>query len=157
MLTSEDGEDRKLPVLSAEGVITEDARDFMTDVNRGGLIIPSDAAFTVGLKSWSVITLLQENESLMQRFMEKKIGVNKKSLFASIMKQLLETDASDFDTGLSDLVCQKGHDFGFGLAQRFFRSMSKNFVKSKSDTNQWEKEQKKIAKLQSSKRKLVRC
>ncbi len=157
LLTLDDAEDRKLPVLSAEGPITEDVREFMKDINRGGLVIPSDAAFTVGIKSWTVITLFKDNESLMQRFMEDKIGVNKKSLFASIVKQLLETDASDYGTGLSGLVCQKGHDFGFGLAQRFFSSMAKNFVKSKSDMNQWEREQKKIAKLQSSKRKLVRC
>ncbi len=67
----------------------------------------------------------------------------------------METDASDFNTGLADLVCQKGHDFGFGLAQRFFSGMSKNFVERRTERSEWEKEQKKIAKLQSSKRKML--
>ncbi len=102
-----------------------------------------------------MFTVLRDNESMMQRVLVKKIGANKKSLFATIVKQLLETDASDFDTGLTDLVCQKGHDFGFGLTQRFFSGMSKNFVKLKSDRSQSEKEQKQIEKLQSSKRKIL--
>ncbi len=49
------------------------------------MVTPSDAAFTVGLKCW---TVFRDNESVMQRFMGEKIGNNKKFLFASIVKQL---------------------------------------------------------------------
>ncbi len=65
------------------------------------------------------------------------------------MKQLLETDASDFKTGLADFVCQKGHDYVYLLAQVFFIGMSKNFVQRRTESSEGEKEQKKIAKLQS--------
>ncbi len=156
LLVEKEDTEEKLPILTLDGVITEDARQFLNEISRGGLLVPSNRTFTVGLKCWNVFSVIQKSGDLKNKFMDSTVS-NKKLLFAEIIRILITEDMvmSDESVGeytITDTCCPKGHNFVSSLACRFFNCMCKNLVKQLTARNvdAAAKTKLKVAKLSSS-------
>jgi hypothetical protein len=152
---------KALPLITTEEVLTENAYEFVEEVNRGGLRLPTPAAFCMGQKAWLVFEVIDKSPLIEAKFWQKDCGgSNKKRAFACIVKSLLEKDGvegalEEERMAVTQLECSYGHDICSGLAARLFSCMSKNMLKRINAAAKAEAEAKRNdrlkAKLQSSK------
>jgi hypothetical protein len=147
-----------LPVITTDEILTDNAYDFLEEVNRGGLREPTPAAFSMGMKAWVVFEAVENSPILRKEFWREECGgSNKKTVFARIVKSLLEKDGAEEGVAVTTLQCSNGHDICTGLAARLFSCMTKNYLKRTNAEAKAEVERKrndrKKTKLQSTSNK----
>ncbi len=54
MLVSDGDSTKAIPLIKVDGAVSEDVSTFWSEVNRGGLLYPSNLAFSIGLKCWDL-------------------------------------------------------------------------------------------------------
>ncbi len=122
-------------------------RLFADEINRGGLLTPSDLAFAVCLRSWSVFQLIVSEPSMKNLFLT---NASHRACFIALVRRTM-----DSDDNLSEIVsgqdcCAAGHPIVDSLIRRFFHCLMVNFLKDlKADCAKENK--RRSLKLQSKK------
>jgi hypothetical protein len=103
---------------------------FLEQVNRGGLVKPSDLVFLYCLHAHELHKLLFSTEEIKNEFLAQFPRV----VFAEVLKKKLES--CDTTGNLFTVQCAQGHDFSQYLkrvANTFCNCMLKNFVSEVND------------------------
>ena len=135
-----------MPIMEADGTVSDDIDAFIKSVNRGGLLRPSALAFAVCIKSWLVWQVIKNDTELKRQFLSSR---NVKTLFVTIVKQLLDEDCEFEDIIADGLVCRAGHITASDLVGRFFNAMVSNYVRSLSSGSSVVPSNAKVRKLYS--------
>ncbi len=106
---------------------TPEAADFLKEINRGGLIAPQEWVFQLGLLCWQIFYEIKETASLKNKFMK---GKNHKQTLCDTVE--MTPTVEHFDTFFGRDLCTSGHNVILEISERFFRCMSKNFIKEMS-------------------------
>jgi hypothetical protein len=114
----------------------------------GGLRVPTQPAFSVGIKAWVVYQIIDHSPLIRKQFLSEACGTNKKQVFAHIIKTLLQRDSAESGVVVTQVACAQGHDLCSGLASRQFSCMSSNTVKRLNQEAKDVKEQKRNRKRQ---------
>ncbi|MCP4487858.1 MAG: hypothetical protein GY820_11150 [Gammaproteobacteria bacterium] len=101
------------------------AKLFLEQINRGGLVSPSTIVFATCLKCWDMFSKLKKSEELSAKFLGLK---NHKRGFMEIVAACLRAD-DDF-CSLPDVcwLCDSSHPFLENISRRFFNCLMKNYV-----------------------------
>jgi hypothetical protein len=76
-----------LPLITEEQTVTEKAYEFVEEINRGGLKLPTPASFSMGLKAWLAFKVIDNSPLIEKKFWDEECGgKNKKRVFARIIK-----------------------------------------------------------------------
>jgi hypothetical protein len=96
-------------------------------------MVLSQLAFAVGIKARNIFDVIQNFPHLERQLIcSDDCGSNKKLVFAMIVRLLLEEDYALPGIAISQLECEKGHDFCSGIAGRLFNAMAGNWLSRKS-------------------------
>ena len=150
--------------LNFVAILAKEAGDsknsFLQQVNRGGLLEPSDVVYVTSSHCWQLFKTIMDNEQHKETFLSYS---NPRRAFIMLHHKLL---AEGDDTKPITLTkCQAGHKYDEyidTITVTFFNTMSKNFIrqhndaihadrKRKSCTDKNSKCSKKISKLSSEK------
>lgn len=138
----------QLPTLSLDEAVDYESATFLQQINRGGLVRPSEYAFMVATQSWRIFQEIKTTSSLKAKFLAT---TNHRSLFQKIVDR-----ATDYRVGPMPLVsenfCIKGHDLKALLLQRMFNCFAKNLVRELTEKalDKHASKKRKIAKLSSA-------
>ncbi len=123
-------------------------RTFAEEINRGGLLHPTDLAFSVCLKSWMVFQLIQTDTHLKSLFLGSQAH---RRCFCAIVFGSCDSDDNFSELLFGQTMCLHGHPVIASIVNRFFNCLMKNFIKElekETASNKGEKK-KKVANLQS--------
>ena len=135
-------------------------REYLEEVNRGGLTLPTEITFQAAVQIWSFYHKLMGQSSLKDLLHSPNISAQR--LFQhSLVKYLDSNEAGQ--VFFTKHMCEKGHLFGeqvFSLSGKFFNLFSKNYVSAinsdihskkgrKSEDAKRDPVKMKVAKLQS--------
>ena len=104
----------------------------ITEVNRGGLIFPSEFIFTACVIAWDFYQKICQNSEVVQVLFQPNISSQK--VFSSAFMQYLGCDENTRESFLN-FVCEFGHSQQkplIHLSKKFFNVVSKNFVSEKN-------------------------
>jgi hypothetical protein len=104
---------------------------FLDQVNRGGLVKPSDLIFLYCLHAHELHKLIFGTEEIKNKFISSQFP---RVVFAEVLKKKLE--CSDTTRNLVNVQCSQSHDFSKYLtrvANTFCNCMLKNFVSEVND------------------------
>jgi len=131
--------------------IADSLLEFLNFVNRGGLIVPSEIAFALGVKCYNIFASLTTNNVTECLFLN---GGQQKCVFLHLVFLFVNSESEIMEISSSTFKCDNEHFYYQDLILRFCNLFSKNYIqkfnvaseKSLSDSQ-------KIHKLQSSSRK----
>ncbi len=135
---------------------------YITEVNRGGLVFPSEQMFSACILLWDMYQKIKNQRSLSQLLYQPNIS-SQKVFSETFIKYLNSCENTRSEYLLSE--CEEGHSFTdslIRLARKFFNVVSKNYVSNKNSEIHAKKKRKleddstkrncstlKISKLQS--------
>ncbi len=103
---------------------------FFGDINRGGLIPPTDVAYALAVKCFSLFCHIKGEAELKGLFLR---GGGQRDAFLHLVLAALEEDAALADVTARNSQCEHGHNVLESLIVRFFNCMLKNFVKEETE------------------------
>ena len=142
MLLDQSDGDNTLPILNEEGLICKDAREFVREVNRGGLLKPSANAFVTALKCWLVYLTIFSHSDLKTAFLS---SFNHRAFFIGIVMYLLQNEVNNIS--LDCYKCKFDHNFIVDLISRCFNCMTKNLVRDFTNSHHKQANARKLNKL----------
>lgn len=118
---------------------------YLEQVNRDGLLIPTEYAWKTCVRMFSVFKKIKESNDLLDKFMKAK---NQSVLFHKI------TERTYIENKLDSLICfsifcDNNHDMQLYICKSLFNCFSKNFVRYFSDDNNMKNVNSKIKKLRN--------
>jgi hypothetical protein len=125
------------PVLFCEdegldgAAVAEKKSAFLDQVNRGGLVKPSDLVFIYCLHAHELHRLLFATEQTKKVFTSARLP---RAVFVTLLRQKLEANCNT--SQLLEIKCSAGHDFSkvfSQIATTFCNCMMKNFVSEVND------------------------
>ncbi len=125
---------------------------YISQVNRGGLVFPSELAFSATVLAWDMYQKIKSNATLSQLLFQPNISSQK--LFSLTFLNYLD---SSENTRLEYVQreCENGHSFSPSLSllsKKFFNVVSKNYVSVKNSEIHANKKRKTEEERQNSKR-----
>jgi len=125
---------------------------YISQVNRGGLVFPSELAFSATVLAWSMYQKIKSNSTLSQVLFQPNISAQK--VFSLTFLSYLE---SSENTRLEYIQrdCEEGHSFCPNLSllsKKFFNVVSKNYVSVKNSEIHASKKRKTEEERQNMKR-----
>jgi len=123
---------------SGTNFLSDDSSDYLKQVNRGGLSIPSELNFNFCSYAWMLYTNIMKNDTLEK--MLHSPNMSSRLIFSDILFMYLN-DSEERGHFLR-LKCSKGHSMFETfqiLAQKIFNLFSKNFVSVKNSEIQQKK------------------
>ncbi|KAG1673396.1 hypothetical protein GQR58_015608 [Nymphon striatum] len=119
--------------------IDQSVKQFVAQVNRGGLVAPSQLSYNICLKAFSIFHFFKNNQKLKNIFLKSS---NHNTFFNKVVFSFTEISAIEHNN-----LCPNGHKFVNNIVNRFFNCCMKNFVKDIS--NELICKKRKITKLSS--------
>jgi hypothetical protein len=111
-----------LPTINETDV---NAAEFLDQINRGGLVRPSDFVYSLVVHCWRVFDEIWRNAELKAKFLKAS---GQRNVFEKIMDRA--TDNETFiDLLFGQNMCSAGHNLQKFIVRRFFNCVAKNFVK----------------------------
>lgn len=107
---------------------------FVVNVDRGGLLRPTDFSFQVGVKSYIIFKFIT-NCSMKKKFLS---SLFQREIFLSTVSKALESD-DEFSIHLCQSVCENRHAVLKSLIIRFYNTLCKNFMHSLNDMTKEDK------------------
>ena len=114
--------DDPLEIESAE-------ENFFPLVDRGGLLRPTTFAYHIGIKAYLLFRHITKSSLYKVQFLS---SFSQRDTFLHCLSSLLELD-QDFETFLPSSACENGHPILKYLIQKFFNTLSKNFMHKLTD------------------------
>ena len=113
-------------------MIPDNCQSFVDEINRGGLVKPSDLVYAICALAWDIYLQIMENSEAKSVFVSSKMH---RSVFVSIVHAQAIDDTKYVD--ILETSCLRNHRFG-GLSSKilskFFNVMCKNFVSEVNST-----------------------
>ncbi len=125
-------EDSELPAVgSPPSYLDPSVRLFLDQVNRGGLLRPSQLALSICLKGWQVFHQIDRSPPLRQQFL--KCALPKRCFSRIVSLSLLQDDELGQEIFSPENQCSSGHQTMENIVTRFFNCLAKNLVSSLSN------------------------
>ena len=116
-----------LPASSDGLEISDCFKQFVLEIDRGGLLKPSSLALAVCLKCWEVFNVITQNAQLKTDFLTS--NCSQRDLFLAILLPLLQADCDIVEMCSEQLCCFSSHQSIKDLVCRFFNTMASNLVR----------------------------
>jgi hypothetical protein len=102
---------------------------FLDNINRGGLVRPTDFVYLLALHCWRVFEEIW-NTALKMQFLTSS---SHRQLFGKIMDRATFTEKY-MHLVFGQNICSEGHDLQELVVRRFFNCVAKNFVRQLTNT-----------------------
>lgn len=140
----------QLSQIAASATTDVDAAEFLQQIDRGGLVHPTDFVYKLSIHCWRVFEEVWSNNELKSMFLKAS---GHRILFEKIMDRATYNDEF-IDLLFGQNMCTAGHNLQVYVIRRFFNCVAKNFVKQITNAANPHHEpvakKRKIAKLTSS-------
>ena len=125
---------------------------YISQVNRGGLVFPSELAFSATVLAWDMYRKIKSNVSLSQLLFQPNISAQK--VFSLTFLNFLDS-SENTQLEYVQRECEEGHSFSPNLSllsKKFFNVVSKNYVSVKNSEIHSSKKRKTEEERQNAKR-----
>ena len=133
-----------LPLIGADGAVSHDVKAFLSQLNRGRLVVPSNAAFAISLKCWCVFSCIVHTERLKQLFLSNPCQRN---VFVQIVSSLIADDNEIEEIVYCGDTCDNGNCYLKTLVNRFYNCLASNFAELLSGETDKRDYSRKLSKL----------
>ena len=115
------------------------AAEFLNNINRGGLMKPSDITYNIVLRCWRVYEEIKHSPDLNRQLLS---ATSHRLLFEKVMDRAFGSVITTVDdVAANQPFCTKGHDLKEFLVRKFFNCVAKNLVKEITSKAIWQTKQ----------------